>query len=125
MAQSFSRYMKRDRFTMITRYLHFASNNAADASKDKAWKVRPELQPSKGNPQSDLLAKAFPELNAVSCMHSKPVAMIVTGCATTMASVRRRVRVRVFVQTYRVPSWLPIISYWYGKVYQHDQLRLQ
>ncbi|ETN14351.1 hypothetical protein PPTG_22233 [Phytophthora nicotianae INRA-310] len=41
---TFSRYMKRDRFKMITRYLHFASNNAEAASKDKAWKVRPVLQ---------------------------------------------------------------------------------
>ncbi|ETN10786.1 hypothetical protein PPTG_09864 [Phytophthora nicotianae INRA-310] len=41
---TFSRYMKRERFRIITRYLHFASNSTGGAAHDKAWKVRPVLQ---------------------------------------------------------------------------------
>lgn len=41
---TFGRYMKRDRFKMITRFLHFASGTTVPASGDKAWKVRPILQ---------------------------------------------------------------------------------
>ncbi|POM77589.1 Hypothetical protein PHPALM_5006, partial [Phytophthora palmivora] len=41
---TFGRFMKRDRFKTITRYLHFASNASSTAATDKAWKVRPVLQ---------------------------------------------------------------------------------
>eukprot|EP00644_Phytophthora_capsici_P000560 jgi/Phyca11/100491/e_gw1.4.276.1 len=41
---TFSRYMKRDRFRLITRYLHFVKNDPSAAATDKAWKVRPILQ---------------------------------------------------------------------------------
>ncbi|POM74087.1 Hypothetical protein PHPALM_9006 [Phytophthora palmivora] len=41
---TFGRYMKRDRFRTVTRYLHFSSNTTSSATTDKAWKVRPVLQ---------------------------------------------------------------------------------
>lgn len=41
---TFSRYMKRERFRLVTRYLHFTKNDPAAAGTDKAWKVRPILQ---------------------------------------------------------------------------------
>ncbi|ETO75572.1 hypothetical protein F444_08877 [Phytophthora nicotianae P1976] len=41
---TFSRYMKRERFRLVTRYLHFTKNDPAAAATDKAWKVRPILQ---------------------------------------------------------------------------------
>ncbi|POM58488.1 Hypothetical protein PHPALM_36855 [Phytophthora palmivora] len=41
---TFARYMKRDRFRTVTRYLHFSSNTASSATTDKTWKFRPVLQ---------------------------------------------------------------------------------
>ncbi|POM67384.1 LOW QUALITY PROTEIN: Hypothetical protein PHPALM_16635 [Phytophthora palmivora] len=38
------RYMTRDRFTTILRYLHFQSSSAEVPTTDRAWKVRPILQ---------------------------------------------------------------------------------
>ncbi|GMG17619.1 unnamed protein product [Phytophthora fragariaefolia] len=41
---TFGRYMTRDRFTTILRYLHFQSSSAEVPTTDRAWKVRPILQ---------------------------------------------------------------------------------
>ncbi|POM63922.1 Hypothetical protein PHPALM_20618, partial [Phytophthora palmivora] len=41
---TFSRYMTRDRFTTILRYLHFQSSSVEVPTTDRAWKVRPVLQ---------------------------------------------------------------------------------
>ncbi|POM69866.1 Hypothetical protein PHPALM_13809 [Phytophthora palmivora] len=41
---TFGRYMTRDRFTTILRYLHFQNSSAEVPTTDRAWKVRPILQ---------------------------------------------------------------------------------
>ncbi|KAE9282244.1 hypothetical protein PR003_g27457 [Phytophthora rubi] len=41
---TFNRFITRDRFKTITRYLHFESNSVGESTEDKAWKVRPVLQ---------------------------------------------------------------------------------
>jgi hypothetical protein len=42
-AGSFNSIMSRTRFEEISRYIHFSDNNAAGATKDRAWKIRPVL----------------------------------------------------------------------------------
>ncbi|KAE9171500.1 hypothetical protein PF005_g27121 [Phytophthora fragariae] len=41
---SFGRFLKRDRFDRIMRYLHFSNNAAPEAATDKAWKIRPIVE---------------------------------------------------------------------------------
>ncbi|ETM99938.1 hypothetical protein PPTG_18527 [Phytophthora nicotianae INRA-310] len=41
---TFGRYMKRERFRTITRFLHFTSPNSGDTTTDKAYQIRPILQ---------------------------------------------------------------------------------
>ncbi|POM66722.1 Hypothetical protein PHPALM_17369 [Phytophthora palmivora] len=41
---TFGRYMKRERFRIITRYLQFASKPTGLSARDKAWRVRPIIQ---------------------------------------------------------------------------------
>lgn len=40
---TFGMGMTRDRFTAITRFLHFSDNEHASARKDRAWNLRPAL----------------------------------------------------------------------------------
>ncbi|OWY98807.1 hypothetical protein PHMEG_00030330, partial [Phytophthora megakarya] len=42
-AGTFGKVMSRDRFRDITRYLHFSDNEVPEATKDRAWKIRPIL----------------------------------------------------------------------------------
>ncbi|KAE9276744.1 hypothetical protein PR003_g28979 [Phytophthora rubi] len=41
---TFNRFITRDRFKTITRYLHFECNSVDESTEDKVWKVRPVLQ---------------------------------------------------------------------------------
>src|SRR5512138_1030045 len=43
-AGTWSRFISRQRFREITRYLHFSDNQHQNAKTDRAWKIRPVVE---------------------------------------------------------------------------------
>lgn len=43
-ARTWSRFISRQRFREITRYLHFSDNQHQNAKTDRAWKIRPVVE---------------------------------------------------------------------------------
>ncbi|GMF27017.1 unnamed protein product [Phytophthora fragariaefolia] len=52
----FGKFMTRDRFMHLSRNLHFSSNDAPEASTDRAWKLRPVIDPLQARFKSGYVA---------------------------------------------------------------------
>ncbi|GMF20522.1 unnamed protein product [Phytophthora fragariaefolia] len=52
----FGKFMTRDRFMHLSRNLHFSSNDAPEASTDRAWKLRPVIDPLQARFKSEYVA---------------------------------------------------------------------
>ncbi|KAE8979661.1 hypothetical protein PR002_g24355 [Phytophthora rubi] len=77
---SFGRFLKRDRFDRIMRYLHFSNNAAPEAATDKAWKIRPivdTLQRTFRNGYQTPPILSFDEAMVPSRGHFNPMRQIV------------------------------------------------